>query len=86
MKITEIKLNRNTREGSRRLAYGTLTLDKTLVITGVSVFRGEKGEYVRLPQYKKGDGKYADIVFPTTAGLRKSINKRVLSAYEKLAA
>ena len=86
MKITNIRLHKDDKPEHSRRAFGAITLDKTLVITGVSVFEGKKGHYVRLPQYKKEDGTYKDIVFPTKADLRKEINQQVLAKYEEVCA
>jgi hypothetical protein len=38
-----------------------------------------------MPQSKSKDGKYYDVAFPTTGGLRKEITAAVLEEYEKQA-
>jgi stage V sporulation protein G len=84
MKISNINLTLNRNENSKRIAFGSITMDKVLVITGVSVFKSEKGEFVKLPQYKKASGEYMDVTFPTTSELRKQINEAVLAKFEEL--
>ena len=68
MQISNVNLTLNRNETSKRIAFGSITMDKVLVITGVSVFKGEKNVFVKMPQYKSHEGKYMDITFPTTSG------------------
>ena len=84
MKITNINHTKNGKEGNR-LAFGSITLDKVLVVTGVSVFKSEKGNFVKLPQRKTKSGDWKDIVFPVTAELRAELNEKVLEKYEEIA-
>lgn len=84
MKITNINLTKNGKE-SNRLAFGSITLNDELVITGVNVFKGSKGNFVKLPQRKTSKGEWVDITFPTTADLRAEINEKVLARYNELA-
>jgi len=84
MQVTKVNLTLNRNSESKRAAFGSVTMDNVLVITGVSVFNGEKGAFVKLPQYKTKDGKYTDITFPTTAELRKEIQQAVMAKFEEL--
>jgi len=84
MKITNINLSLNRNAKSKRVAFGTIELDKVLVITGVTVFNGSKGEFVKMPQFQKADKSYTDIVFPTTAELRQQMNEAVLAKFAEL--
>lgn len=85
MKVSKVQLTADTSD-NKRLAFGQIVLGKEFVVTGVSVFSGEKGNFVRLPQYKDREGNYHDVAFPTKADLRKEINAKVLEQYEKIAA
>jgi len=67
-------------------AIATVALDDTLVIRSIKVISGKKGPFVSMPQYKTKEGKYQDIVFPTTSELRKSISEAVLAEYASKAA
>ncbi|MFH0921814.1 MAG: septation protein SpoVG family protein [Fibrobacterota bacterium] len=84
MTITNINLSMNRNAQSKRVAFGSIELDKVLVVTGISVFTGEKGKFVKMPQATKAGGKYQDVVFPTTAELRKEITDQVLAKFETL--
>ncbi len=84
MKVTNINLSLNNNAKSKRVAFGTIELDKVLVITGVTVFTGKNGEFVKMPQFQKEDKSYMDIVFPTTAELRQQINEAVLTKLAEL--
>lgn len=69
-------------------AYASLTIKDTeigdIVISGMKVLEGEKGEFVSMPNRKGKDDKYYDIAFPTSAEGRKSITDLVLEAYHNV--
>ena len=56
--------------------------DGEFVVKGVRVLDSEKGPFVSLPQYKDREGKYQDVVFPTTKEGREQLNHAVLQEYE----
>lgn len=84
MKITNINLSLNRNAKSKRVAFGSIEMDKVLVITGISVFSGNKGEFVKMPQFQKEDKSYMDIVFPTTAELRQQMSEAILAKFAEL--
>ncbi|MFH0921806.1 MAG: septation protein SpoVG family protein [Fibrobacterota bacterium] len=85
MTVTNTNLTLSHKENSKRIAFGSIELDKSLVITGISVFAGSKGTFVKLPQFKSQKG-YSDIAFPTNAALRSEINHAVLNKFNELLA
>lgn len=81
MKITSVNLNLSKKPDSKTLAFGSIQLENELVLTGVKVFQGKTGPFVKLAQFKNSKGEYRDVAFPTTAELRKAINEAILARY-----
>lgn len=70
-------------EKGNLLAFANITIGGCFAVRGVRVMESEKGPFVVMPSNKGNDDKYYDICFPTTAGMRQSINKAVLDGYQK---
>ena len=83
MEITEIKIV-PCDKGQLR-GYITITMDNCFVISELKLIRSKKGYFVHMPQKKRADGTYLDIVAPITAEARKMLEERVLAEYEKIA-
>ena len=62
-------------------ASASITVDDSLVITGLKVIDGNKGLFVSMPNYKTKDGEYKDSVFPLSKELRQQIQEVVLKEY-----
>ena len=57
--------------------YGTLsvaTANGGYIAIKVNAYDTEKGAFISFPSYKDKDGEYIDLVFPTSAELRKAVN------------
>ena len=65
------------------LAFASATIGGCFAVNGIRVLNSEKGKFVAMPSSKGGDGQYHDICCPTTAEMRKALNKAVLGEYEK---
>lgn len=69
-------------------ATAQITFDNCFVVTGLKVFEGEKGLYVKMPSEKlpvreeNEKPEYRDTAFPITKEARQAINDVVLRAYE----
>lgn len=70
-------------EKGNLLAFANITIGGFFAVRGVRVMESEKGPFIVMPSSKGSDDKYYDICFPTTAGMRQSINKAVLDGYQK---
>lgn len=81
MKITEIRINKVTKDNLR--GFASITFDESLCVTGVRILEGKNGLFVSMPNSKGNDGKYYDIVFPLSKDGRKSLNDAVLEAFNK---
>lgn len=64
------------------LAFANVGVEDLVAISGIRVVSGKNGLFVDMPQSKDKNGEYHDIAFPINSGLRKELNKAVLSEYE----
>lgn len=64
-------------------AFASLTIDDSLVITGIKLVEGKNGLFINFPQYKSGD-EYKDVVFPLTKELRDNVTKLVVDEYNNV--
>ena len=62
-------------------AFARLVINDQFIISGIKVFEGNNGEYIRFPQELAENGKGYDICFPTTAELRNYMADQILSQY-----
>jgi stage V sporulation protein G len=53
-----------------------------ILIKGFSVVNGEKGLFVSMPRHQGKDGKWYNIVTPTTKELKQQLTEAVLEAYK----
>ena len=62
----------------------TLTIDNSLVITGLKIIESNKGNlFVSFPNRKMSNGEYTDTVFPITRELREQIINTIMSEYNR---
>lgn len=81
MVVTDVRINKYEKNAVK--GFATITLDKVLVVSGLTIIEGGKGLFVSMPQSKGKDGKYHDTVFPLNKELREEISKSVLDAFNK---
>lgn len=81
MVVTEVRIKKY--ENNNVKGFATITLDKVLVVSGLTILDGKNGLFVSMPQNKSTDGKYHDSVFPLSKELRDDISKSVLDAFNK---
>ena len=83
---TYIKVSlRATKDDSEGVkAYGQVTLDDSVVITGIKVIEGKNGLFVGMPNYQREDGEYKDIAFPITSDMHEKLKNAVLAKYQSL--
>ena len=65
-------------------AYGQVTLDDSVVITGIKVIEGNNGLFVGMPNYQREDGEYKDIAFPITSDMHEKLKNAVIAKYQSL--
>lgn len=56
-------------------------LGEKIRVSGAQLWEGEKGLYLRMPCFKKGDGTYQDICHATTKEFREALQDTALQAY-----
>lgn len=84
MNITDVRINlMNSKKNSSLLAFANITIDDELILTGIKVVEGKKGNFVAMPSREGSDGEYYDIFFPLSKDVREEISDAVLEAYDE---
>ena len=79
--ITDVRITKI--EGGEKLrGFASITLDDGFTVGDLRILEGEDGYFVAMPSKRKRDGTYKAIAYPTNNEVRKSIEERVLTAYE----
>lgn len=81
MVVTEVRIKKF--ENKALKGFATITLDKVLVIGGLTIMDGKNGLFVSMPKSKGSDGQYHDDVFPLNKELRDEISESVLDAFNQ---
>jgi stage V sporulation protein G len=82
MNITDVRIRKVEKEGKMK-AVASITLDGEFVVHDIKIIDGEKGLFIAMPSRKTGEGEYRDIAHPINSATRDSMQKLILSAYEK---
>lgn len=83
MEITEIKFRRFPTHGRLR-ALVSVTFDNVFAVHDIKVIAGDDHLFLAMPARRSADGRYHDIVHPVGPILRKELEDRILSEYERL--
>ena len=84
MKITSVTVRVVNIADSKLLAFGSITLDDSLVIRDLKIIEGSNGKFVAMPNKKSPDGEYYDVTFPILPELRQEITNVVIGKYQQL--
>ena len=85
MEITEVRIFLRDNAGKpedKLKAFATVTFDNSFVVRGLRVVSGDKGLFVAMPSRKLPDGTRRDIAHPINSEMRRSLEEKVLQAYE----
>src|SRR5262249_2424633 len=83
MEITEVRIFPSNDENVA--AYASITIDDCFAIHGLVLRINKKGGYsLHMPQRKRGDGTYVDMVLPLNNETRRMIQDKVVAEYEKV--
>ncbi len=82
MQITDVRVRKITKEGKMK-AIVSITIDDEFVVHDIKVIEGEKGLFIAMPSKKAADGEYRDIAHPINSQTRDTIQKIILTSYEK---
>jgi stage V sporulation protein G len=83
MEITRVKIG--LCDDERIKAYATITIDDCFVIQGLRLTYSPKGYFLFMPERKRADGTYVDIVHPLNNETRQMIQEKVIAEYERVA-
>jgi len=81
MEITEVKVFPVNEDKLK--AYVTVIFDNCFVVRDLKIINGNTGLFVAMPSKKRKDGTFRDIAHPLNSEMRSTLEKRVLSEYEK---
>lgn len=70
-------------DGKKHLANLSMNLGGAFAVRGLRLVEGQNGPFLSFPSYKTRDGRYQDICFPTTAGLRQRMTDAAVDAYRQ---
>lgn len=73
------KINSN----SALRAFADLKINDSLIIHGFSVMKGKNGVFVKMPGKPSKDGKWFDVLRPTSDAVKREIEDKVLEAYDQ---
>ena len=82
--ITNVTISPSKDPAGRVLATAELMLDDGLVIHDVKVIEGRNGRFVAMPSRLGNDGRFRDVVHPTTRASRKKLDDMVLNEYRRM--
>lgn len=83
LEITEVRVYPAKKEGNM-IAMASVTFNYEFCVTGISVMKGKKGQFVSFPSRKNADGEYKDICFPLSKETRDYIQEEVMNVVEEL--
>lgn len=79
MEITKTIIYRVNR--GKMLAYATVTLNDSIVISGIRLYEGDNGRFILFPSRTSKKGRKFDIAFPCKDEMREIILKEIEFEY-----
>ena len=79
MEITKTIIYRVNR--GKMLAYATVTLNDSIVISGIRLYEGDNGRFILFPSRTSKKGRKFDIAFPCKDEMREMILKEIEFEY-----
>ena len=83
MKITDVRVRLVSNDDAKLKAVASITIDDCLVVHDIKVINGREGMFISMPNRKRPDGEYKDIVHPINTETREELKKVILDAYEE---
>lgn len=86
MKVTQVTVEKESKEDSKLKGYATIVLDDCLKIENIRIIQGNTRMFAAMPNKKMPNGKYKDVVYPIgkESNLREEIDKAIIDEYNKL--
>lgn len=82
MKVTDVRVR--LFENKSLKGFADVTLDESLVLTGIKIIDSSKGLFVGMPSTQGSDDKYYDIYYPVTKEFREALTDAILDEYDKV--
>lgn len=79
MEITKTIIYRVNR--GKMLAYATVTLNDSIVISGIRLYDGDNGRFILFPSRTSKKGRNFDVAFPCKDEMREMILKEIEFEY-----
>lgn len=79
MEITKTIIYRVNR--GKMLAYATITLNDSIVISGIRLYEGDNGRFILFPSRTSKKGRKFDVAFPCKDEMREIILKEIEFEY-----
>lgn len=79
MEITKTIIYRVNR--GKMLAYATVTLNDSIVISGIRLYEGDNGRFILFPSRTSKKGRKFDVAFPCKDEMREIILKEIEFEY-----
>lgn len=81
MKITKIKIDKIGKDKLK--GFADIILDDCLAIHRIKIIEGKNRMFVSMPDRKRADGTFSDVVHPINQEFRKYIEKAILEEFNK---
>ncbi len=82
MDIEVVDIRKIVGDGNLK-AFADLKLGGNIIVKGFSVVQGKRGVFVSMPRKAGKDGRWFDILLPTSEDFKHEIEGKVLEAYER---
>lgn len=81
MEITEVRIT--LRDEVKLKGFANVTFDDAFVIRGLKIISGKNILFVSMPSRRRPDGTHQDVCHPINNQMRRTIEQRVLEAYDR---
>ena len=81
MKVTKIKIDKIEKRKLKGIA--SIILDDCLAIHRIQIIEGKNRLFVSMPDRKKSDGRFSDIVHPINQEFRQYIETVILEEFNR---
>ncbi len=81
MEITEVRVHKIDREGSKVKGYAKIIVDGCLEINNIRIIQREDRLFCAMPSRKVNEDKFEDIVHPTNKETRDMFETKILEEY-----
>ena len=80
--IEVIDIRKITGDGNLK-AFADVKFSDSIIVRGFNVLMGKRGVFVAMPRKATKDGRWFDILTPTSDEVKTQIETKILDAYEK---